>query len=296
MATIDITTVRAPMRILGFRWPFHGVIANGVIGFLLFFVFLAIFGEFISPYAPNRVGVGPALAPPSPQFWFGTDGLGRDQLSRVIASTRPALLSATEAVSLALVVGLAIGIAAGYLGGWWDGALSRIMDLLFAFPEYLLAILVVAVLGSGLTNVAIGVGIICIPRFARAARSATMEVISRGYVEAAVLAGRSRAWIMWRHVLPNIASPLLVMTAITLSTAEGAYASLAFLGFGERPPTADLGSMISAAQPYMTTNPFTVLFPAAVFVVLVLAFNVLGDVLRDLLDPRARPELARSIR
>ncbi len=268
------------------RWPVHGVVAHLTLAVLLIFIVTAVFGQYLAPFDPNKVGVGPQLAGPSLRHLLGTDSLGRDELSRIVAGVRPALLAAAESIVLAGVIGVAIGVIAGYLGGVWDGLLSRLMDLLFAFPEYLLAILVVAILGNGLTNVAIAIGVICVPRFARVARGATKEVLSRSYVEAAVLAHRGKWWIMWRHVLPNISSPLIVMTAISLSTAEGAYASLAFLGFGELPPTADFGSMISAAQPYLLSSPWQVLYPSIVFVVLVVAFNLLGDVLRDRLDPR----------
>jgi peptide/nickel transport system permease protein len=276
-----------------FHWPVHGVVAHVTLVILVVFLILAVFGQFLTPFDPNKVGVGPQLAGPSPRFWLGTDSLGRDELSRIIAGARPAILAAVESIALAGVVGIAIGVIAGYLGGLWDGLLSRLMDLLFAFPEYLLAILVVAILGNGLTNVAIAIGVICVPRFARVARGSTKEVLSRSYVEAAVLSHRGRWWIMWRHVLPNISSPLIVMTAISLSTAEGAYASLAFLGFGELPPTADFGSMIAAAQPYLLSSPWQVLYPSIVFVVLVVAFNLLGDVLRDRLDPRSASSVAR---
>jgi peptide/nickel transport system permease protein len=255
-----------------------------IVGYIL----LAAFGSFVMPYAPNEVGAGPRLSPPSADHWLGTDALGRDQLSRIMAATRPALLSAATAVLFALVIGTAIGIAAGFLGGLWDGFLSRLIDLLFAIPEYLLAILVIAMLGSGLLNASLAIGIVTIPRFARIARGATIEMSQRAFVDAARLCGRGRLWIVCRHILPNIASPLVIMTAINLSTAEGAYAALSFLGFGVRPPDADYGSMISSSQQYLLTDPWVVAFPSIAFVLLVLAFNLLGDVLRDRLDPHTR--------
>ncbi|MEU3657140.1 ABC transporter permease [Streptomyces sp. NPDC032161] len=270
------------------RWPVRGLVANIAVLLIIGYIVLAVFGSVITPYEPNEVGVGPRLSSPSPDHWLGTDALGRDQLSRIIAAARPALLSALYAVLFALVIGTTIGIAAGFLGRLWDGVLSRFVDLLFAIPEYLLAILVIAVMGSGLINASLAIGIVSIPRFARIARSSTLEVAQRSFVDAARLCGRGKSWIMFRHVLPNIASPIVIMTAISLSTAEGAYAALSFLGFGVRPPDADYGSMISSSQQYLLTDPWIVAFPAIAFVVLVLAFNLLGDVMRDQLDPHTR--------
>ncbi|MFJ6141651.1 ABC transporter permease [Kitasatospora sp. NPDC092286] len=270
------------------RRPVRGLVANTAVLLIVGYVLLAVFGSFLAPYGPNEVGAGPRLSAPSAEHWLGTDALGRDQLSRVIAAARPALLSATYAVLFALVIGTSIGIAAGFLGRLWDGILSRLVDLLFAVPEYLLAILVIAVMGSGLLNASLAIGIVSIPRFARIARGSTLEIARRSFVDAARLCGRGRSWIMFRHILPNIASPLVIMTAINLSTAEGAYAALSFLGFGVRPPDADYGSMISSSQQYLLTDPWVVAFPAIAFVLLVLAFNLLGDVLRDRLDPHTR--------
>lgn len=268
------------------RWPLRGIVPNAAVGIFAGFVFLAVFGDLVAPHNPNGINVGPSLAGPSGRFWLGTDSLGRDELSRVIAAARPALLAAGEAVLVALVIGTALGVVAGYIGGRWDNALSRLMDLLFSMPEYLLAILVIAIIGSGTSNAAIAIGVTGIPRFGRVVRSATQEIASRSYVDAARLSGRGRWWIIRTHLLPNVASPLIVITAISLSTAEGAYAALSFLGFGQRPPSADYGSMIAAAQSDLLSDPWIVIVPSVAFVILVIAFNVLGDVLRDAIDPR----------
>ncbi|MFK4730708.1 ABC transporter permease [Agromyces mediolanus] len=266
------------------RIPVVGTVAYAV---LAGYVLLAIIGPLVMPYPPNQLNVGPRLAPPGPEFWMGTDALGRDLLSRVIAAIRPALLAAATATAIALVVGTLFGLAAGYWRGAVDGILSRIVDFLFAVPEYLLAILVLAVLGSGLLNAAIAIGIVFIPRFARTVRGSTLEIMSRNYIDAARLSGRGGAWIMTRHLLPNIASPLVVITAINLSTATGAYAALSFLGFGVRPPDADFGSMIADSLQYLTADAWVVVPPAVAFVVLILAINLAGDALRDRLDPRS---------
>jgi peptide/nickel transport system permease protein len=275
------------------RWPVRGIVANIAVSLILLYIVLAVLGPYITPFAPNQVGAGPRLSPPSGDHWFGTDALGRDQLSRVVTAARPALLSAVYAVTFAFAIGTVIGISAGFLGGLWDGGLSRVVDLLFAIPEYLLAILVIAVMGSGLVNASLAIGIACIPRFARIARGSTLAIMERDFIDAARLCGRGGVWIMRRHILPNIASPLVIMTAINMSTAEGAYAALSFLGFGIRPPEADYGSMISSSQQYLLTDPWVVAFPSIAFVTLVLAFNLIGDVMRDHLDPRSRRGVSR---
>jgi peptide/nickel transport system permease protein len=288
-ATTSRTTDSLPVgrRSRRLRWPVRGVVANTAAFVMFCFVLLGVFGSMLTPHNPNEGGVGPQLAHPSGAFWLGTDALGRDEVSRVIAAARPALLAAGEAVLVALLLGTAVGIVSGYIGGFWDNGLSRLMDLLFAMPEYLLAILVIAIIGNGMSNAALAIGVTGIPRFARVVRGATQEIISRSYIDAAHLSGRGRLWVMWRHLIPNIASPLIVITAISLSTAEGAYAALSFLGFGERPPAADYGSMIAAAQSDLLSDPWVVAMPSVAFVILVVAFNVLGDVIRDALDPRS---------
>ncbi|SCE99129.1 peptide/nickel transport system permease protein [Micromonospora viridifaciens] len=282
VATARRGTARRP------RWPVRGIAANIAVGVLLLYVAAALVGTHLLPYGPNELGAGPRLQTPSAAHWLGTDALGRDQFARVVAAIRPALEAALFAVAFAIVVGTAIGIVAGFFGRVWDGVLSRVVDLLFAVPEYLLAILVLAVMGRGLVNASLAIGLIIIPRFARIARGATIEIAGRSYVDAARLCGRSRWWIMRRHILPNISSPLAIMAAINLSTVEGAYAALSFLGFGVRPPHADFGSMIASAQQYLLTDPWLVAYPSIAFVVLVLAFIFLGDAMRDHLDPRSR--------
>ena len=181
-----------------------------------------------------------------------------------------------------------MGLIAGFWGGVVDGIVSRIIDFLFSIPEYLLAILVLAILGRGLMNAAIAIGIVFIPRFARTVRSSTQEIMSRNYISAARLSGRGKVWIMLRHVLPNITSPLIVIAAINLSMSSGAYAALSFLGFGVRPPNPDFGSMISDSLQYIGSDPWLIVPPAAVFVIFILAINLAGDAIRDLLDPKTK--------
>ncbi|MGO3147016.1 MAG: ABC transporter permease [Leucobacter sp.] len=262
-----------------------GMVAFIVLGL---FAILAVAGPWIAPYSPNELGVGERILGPTGDFIFGTDALGRDQFSRVLIAIRPAVIAAVAATGFALIVGTALGLIAGFWGGVIDTLVSRIIDFLFSIPEYLLAILVLAILGRGLMNAAIAIGIVFIPRFARTVRSATQEVMSRNYISAARLSGRGQVWIMLRHVLPNITSPLIVIAAINLSMSSGAYAALSFLGFGVRPPSPDFGSMISDSLQYIGSDPWLIVPPAAVFVIFILAINLAGDAIRDLLDPKTK--------
>ena len=259
------------------------------------FIFLALFGVFVSPYDANGSDFAATLTGPSARHLFGTDELGRDTLSRVIAGSGIAVAVAMLSVAIALAVGVVIGIVAGYFGGWVDAILNRSQDVLFAFPTLLLAIIIVAVLGPGLVNAIIAIAIVYTPRFARIARASALTVRSAEYLDAARLAGVSTPIILLRHVTPNVLPPVVVLAALSMSTAQLAYASLSFLGLGVSPPQADWGSMLSKARDFITFAPWLVAFPTVALVLLMLAFNVLGDAIRDVLDPRhagahARPE------
>jgi len=262
-----------------------GIIAMGV---LVVFALLAIFGNALAPFDPNQLNVGPRMSLPSSEFLLGTDALGRDQLSRILAAIQPTVLAAVFATTFALIIGSILGVIAGFWGGRVDNIVSRIIDFLFAIPEYLLAILVLAILGRGLINAAVAIGIVFIPRFARTVRSATEEVMARNYVNAARLSGRSEVRIMVAHVIPNVTSPLVVLAAINLSMSAGTYAALSFLGFGVRPPYADFGSMISDSLQYIGSDPWLIVPPSIVFVTMILAINLAGDLVRDVLDPKSR--------
>lgn len=266
----------------------HSPVGITAIAVLAVFVILAGIGDWVAPYDPNELNVGPRMSTPSGEFLMGTDALGRDQLSRILAAIRPTVIAAVFATTFALIIGSFLGIIAGFWGGRIDNVVSRIIDFLFAIPEYLLAILVLAILGRGLINAAIAIGIVFIPRFARTVRSATEEVMARNYVSAARLSGRSEVRIMVKHVLPNVTSPLVVLAAINLSMSAGTYAALSFLGFGVRPPYADFGSMISDSLQYIGSDPWLIVPPSIVFVLMILAINLAGDLIRDLLDPKSR--------
>jgi ABC-type dipeptide/oligopeptide/nickel transport system permease subunit len=250
------------------------------------FVFLALFGRLVTPYDPNVGELASTLAAPSAHHLFGTDELGRDTLSRVIDGSRIAVVVALLSVAMALVIGVVIGVVAGYFGGWVDTVLNRSQDVLFAFPTLLLAIIIVAVLGPGLFNAVLAIAIVSTPRFARLARASALGVKTSEYLDAARLAGVGTAAILVRHMLPNVLPSVIVLAALSMSTAQLAYASLSFLGLGVSPPQADWGSMLSKARDFITFAPWLVVWPVAALVLLLLAFNVLGDAIRDVLDPR----------
>lgn len=250
------------------------------------FVIFTVFGQFITPYDPNVSDFMSLLSPPSASHWFGTDELGRDTLSRVIDGSRIAVSIAFISVSIAMVVGVIIGVVAGYFGGIVDTLLNRSQDILFAFPTLLLAIIIVAVLGPGLFNASLAIAIVYSPRFARIARSSAMSIRSSEYLDAAKLAGVNTITILYRHMLPNVMPPVIVLAALSMSTAQLAYASLSFLGLGVSPPQADWGSMLSKGRDFITIAPWLVIWPTAALVMLMLAFNVLGDAVRDVLDPQ----------
>lgn len=269
-------------RLLGHA---EGRFAVALLGLI---VLLGLVAPHLLPYGPTQINARDALQAPDLAHWFGTDELGRDQLSRVAAAAPIALYSAAASVAVALAAGAAIGLVAGYAGGTSDLALSGIVEVMFSMPALLLALLVVGVLGPGLNNALMAVAIVYVPRFARIARGATLSVRQREFIEAARATGCSPARIVVEHVLPNILPAMIVQTALSLSTAEIAQASLSFLGLGVQPPNADWGNMLAASRGFVTIAPWLVIFPSLALVLLIIAFNLLGDALRDVLDPRLR--------
>lgn len=262
------------------------------VGVLAVFVFLAIFAPWIEPYDPNVGDLTAVLSHPTPKHWFGTDVLGRDTLSRVIDGSHIAIGVAFISVSIAMAVGVVVGVVGGYLGGMVDSVLNRSQDVLFAFPTLLLAIIMVAVLGPGLFNASLAIAIVYSPRFARMARATALSVKRHEYFDAARLSGVRTPVILMRHMLPNVLPPTIVLAALSMSTAQLAYASLSFLGLGVSPPQADWGNMLSKARDFITFAPWLIIAPAAALVLLMLAFNVLGDAIRDVLDPRHGTSIA----
>lgn len=253
---------------------------------VVLFILLAIFGRMVAPYDPNVGDLASTLTAPSWRHLFGTDELGRDILSRVIDGSRIAVVIAFFSVAIALVAGVVIGVTAGYFGGAVDTVLNRSQDVLFAFPTLLLAIVIVAVLGPGLMNAVLAIAIVFTPRFARIARSSALSIKTSEYLDAARLAGLRTPAILVRHMLPNVLPSVIVLAALSMSNAQLAYASLSFLGLGVSPPQADWGSMLSKARDFITVAPWLVIWPAVALVLLMIAFTVLGDAIRDVLDPR----------
>jgi peptide/nickel transport system permease protein len=239
-----------------------------------------------SPFDPKFA----PFAPPSPAHPFGTDSLGRDVLARTIYGAKVSVQVAVTAVLVAAVVGSPLGIVAGYVGGLVETVLMRAVDVMLGFPALVLAIGLVAALGFSLTNVIIALGIVYVPQFARIARSTALSVSEEEYVDAARALGYSRTHIVLREVLPNCLSPLLVQASLLMAFAIIAEASLSFLGLGVQPPTPTWGQMVSSGSGYLTQAPWISLFPGLAILVTVLGFNLVGDGLRDALDPRESSE------
>jgi len=219
----------------------------------------------------------------------GTDEFGRDELSRLIWGARVSLYVGMLAVLIALALGATSGVLAGFFGGLVDDITMRIMDIVLSLPALVLAISITAVLGPSLTNVMIAVGLVYAPTFARVARGPTLAVVRVPYIEAARAIGAGSGRIITRHVVPNVAAPILVQTTVSLSTAILTEAALSFLGLGTQPPTASWGLMLSASRQYMLIDPWIAILPGLAIAVTVLGFNLLGDGLRDVLDPKIRP-------
>jgi peptide/nickel transport system permease protein len=265
----------------------HGSFLVG--GALVLVVLLcALLADVVSPYSPLATDSLNALKPPSAAHWFGSDEYGRDILSRVIHGARISLQVAVISVGIGAVAGSAIGLIAGYYGRLLDGVLMRLMDVLWSFPGILLAIVVMAALGPNLNSAMIAIGIIFIPIFARVARAATLVVVKNQYVEAARAMGMSDRAVILREVLPNALAPILVQTTLAISYAIILEAALSFLGLGAQPPAPSWGSMLNLGRGYMAFASWTALAPGFAIFWAVLGFNLLGDGLRDLLDPRLR--------
>jgi peptide/nickel transport system permease protein len=258
------------------------------LGLILLFLLTAALAPLIAPHDPIALGLGQQLQPPSLRYPLGTDELGRDELSRLLWGARSTLLITVGAVGLAVVIGTALGIIAGFRGGLSDTLIMRVMDILLAMPGFLLAIAIIAALGVGLTNVIIAVGVHAVPGFSRVARGATLAVKSQEYVQASRAIGSPDGRIMWRHVLPNVVPPLLVQTTLQLAVSILTASGLSFLGLGPQPPTPEWGAMLSTGRTYITSNPQLATIPGLAILLVALGFNLLGDGLRDALDPRLR--------
>jgi peptide/nickel transport system permease protein len=251
-------------------------------------ILTAIFGPLLAPYDPNAIDMANRFAPPSLDHPFGTDDFGRDILSRVMVGARVSLMVGIIAVGLSASVGSFLGVLAGYTGRFTDEVIMRVMDILFAFPAILLAIAIMAALGRGVGNAMIAIGIVYIPIFARIARGSVLSVREAEFVDAARATGSSDSRIMYRHIFPNVLSPIIVEITLSLSFAILAEAALSFFGLGTQPPDPSWGRMLSEGRAYFQQSVWLAIFPGLAIMLTVLGFNLLGDGLRDALDPRLK--------
>jgi peptide/nickel transport system permease protein len=254
-------------------------------------IVVAVAAHWIAPYGINDVDVPSALRAPSGAHWFGTDELGRDVFSRVLVAIQASMRVAVVSVAFAVAVGVTIGVVAGYRGGWIDTVFMRVVDVMFAFPVLLLALAIVAILGPGVTTTMLAIGVVYTPIFARVARASTLSIRVEPFVQVSRTMGTGHGYILTRHVLPNIAGPLIVQTSLSLAFAILSEAALSFLGLGIQPPEPSLGRMIFDSQGFVTLAWWMAVFPGAAIFLIVLAFNLLGDGLRDVLDPKQRTML-----
>lgn len=252
------------------------------------FVVLAVFAPWAAPQDPIATDWGAIRQAPSAAHWFGTDEIGRDGFARVVWGTRASLLAGVVSVSISLLLGVPIGLAAGFLGGWVDSLISRITDAFLACPFLILAIALAAFLGPSLVNAMIAIGVSATPIFVRLTRAQVQGLIVEDYIEAARAVGNPPLRIALRHVLPNITAPLIVQATLAIAAAVIAEASLSFLGLGQQPPAPSWGSMLNTAKNFIDNAPWMAIWPGLSIFLLVLSFNLLGDGLRDALDPRQR--------
>jgi len=280
--TVESPMRRALRRLLRRKGAIFGLIV------IALFVALAIFAPLISPYDPNIQSWTAVRKAPSALHLFGTDDVGRDNFSRVIYGARASLLAGVISVAIALAAGVPFGLIAGYVGGWIDALISRITDAMLACPFLILAIALAAFLGPSLQNAMIAIAVTTTPRFVRLTRGEVMAVKVEDYVEAARAIGNPRWRIALFHILPNIMPALLVQATLSIATAIIAEAALSFLGLGQQPPAPSWGSMLNSAQRFLTQAPWMAVWPGLAIFLAVLSINLVGDGLRDALDPKER--------
>ena len=297
----DLTPAIAPIEparrasSLGEFWFYFSRNRGAVIGLVVFVltVLIAVLAPWIAPHPPELQYKDAFLKPPSwlggdPRFLLGTDAIGRDILSRLIHGARYSLVIGAVVVVLSLVGGIALGVLAGYFRGWVDVVIMRVMDIILAFPSLLLALVLVAILGPGLENAMLAIAVVLQPHFARLVRGAVMAEKNREYVTSARLAGAGHIYLMARTILPNCLAPLIVQATLSFSNAILEAAALGFLGLGAQPPTPEWGSMLATAREFITRAPWVVTAPGLCILVTVLAINLIGDGLRDALDPKLK--------
>ncbi|WP_144634415.1 ABC transporter permease [Bordetella genomosp. 13] len=288
MSTINATATAVPPRAGNRAWGKFRRNRVAMLGavIVLLFVAMALFAPLLANHDPFQTSFMTIRKAPSASFWLGTDELGRDIYSRLMYGARASLMAGLVSVIIALIVGVPFGLAAGYFGGWTDSIVSRCTEALLAIPFLILAIALAAFLGPSLINAMIAIGVSAAPKFIRITRGQVLAVKNEDYVQSARALGASDLRIIGRHILPNVMPPLIVQATITIATAIIAEASLSFLGLGLQPPNPSWGSMLNTAKNFMTQAPWMSIFPGSAIFLAVLGFNLLGDGLRDALDPR----------
>ncbi|MBB6468984.1 dipeptide transport system permease protein [Aminobacter lissarensis] len=295
-ATSAVSTDPSRRARLAEFWYYFSENRGAVIGlvFFVFLVLLAIFAPLIAPHDPTQQYRDAVLVPPVWQeggragYLLGTDAVGRDMLSRLIFGTQFSLFVGVIVTALSLVVGVVFGVIAGYFRGWVDTVIMRVMDIILAFPSLLLALVLVAILGPGLVNAMIAISLVYQPHFVRLARAAVMSEKSRDYVVAAKVAGASHTRLMFKTILPNCMAPLIVQATLSFSSAILDAAALGFLGMGAQPPTPEWGTMLAEAREFIQSKWWVVTLPGVAILITVLAINLMGDGLRDALDPKLK--------
>ncbi len=295
-ATSAVSTDPSRRARLAEFWYYFSENRGAVIGlvFFIFLVLLAIFAPLIAPHEPTQQYRDAVLVPPFWQeggradFLLGTDAVGRDMLSRLIYGTQFSLFVGVIVTTLSLVVGVIFGVLAGYFRGWVDTAIMRVMDIILAFPSLLLALVLVAILGPGLVNAMIAISLVYQPHFVRLARAAVMSEKTRDYVVAAKVAGAGNMRLMFKTILPNCMAPLIVQATLSFSSAILDAAALGFLGMGAQPPTPEWGTMLAEAREFIQSKWWVVTLPGVAILITVLAINLMGDGLRDALDPKLK--------
>ena len=255
---------------------------------LIFIIFMAIFAPFVTRYEPQKQNMRNRLQPPSSEHVFGTDQFGRDTYSRVVYGARLSLQVGFFSIGMALLIGCTLGLVAGFYGGMLDNVIMRFVDILMALPGFLLALSIVAALGPGMQNVVLAIGVSYIPSFARMMRSAVVSTRELDYVDAARSLGAKDRRIILTHVLPNSISPIIVLTTLSMAGAILSAAGLSFLGMGAQPPTPEWGSMIANSRPFIRVSHWAVTIPGLAIFTTVMCLNLVGDGLRDALDPRLK--------
>ena len=283
--TLGVERPKRPWWVIPQRWRNPIGMVGAVV--VLLTVVVAIAAPLIAPYDPDAQ-LAMRLLPPSSEHLMGTDELGRDTFSRIVFGARVSLQVGIISVFIALLVGAILGVAAGFFGGRLDSWLMRGVDIMFAFPGLVLAIVIAGLLGASRNNAMIAIGFVYAPAFARVIRGSVLSVMSEPYVEAGRVVGSTNTRLVQHYVLPNIVAPLIVMTSVYLSSAILSEAALSFLGLGTQPPEPAWGGMLNLARTYMEISPWMAIFPGLAIMIVVLGFNFLGDGLPDVLDPRLR--------